>query len=259
MYISDTYLLIYVSVLIFYLGCIFGSFINCTASRICNNENWISGRSHCEHCNHELGVLDLIPIFSYIFLGGKCRYCKKHITVRYLLIELLMGFIFLITFLSRRMLDLKLVQYLILFVLLMGLSLVDLETYIIPDGFIILGIINFLLGLFGNDVKSYLIEGLSGGLIIGGTLLIISLIMDKVLNKESMGGGDIKLLFMVCLYTGVFKGLFLLFVSCVIGLVFVVLLKQRKIAFGPSISIAAFFILIWGDKLLEIYLSLFQL
>ena len=83
------------------------------------------------------------------------------------------------------------------------------------------------------------------------------MIMDKILKKESLGGGDIKLLFMVCLYVGTYEGLLILFLSCLIGLLFVVILKERKIAFGPSISIATFLVLLYGYHFIEWYLGLF--
>ena len=259
MYIGDSsYLCIFVVAVLFCFGTVFGSAINCMASRIVANESWVSGKSHCEHCGHELGFFDLFPVLSYVFLGGKCRYCHKHISARYVLVEIFCGLSFVLLFLRNRTLDYTLLEYIILTIILFGLSLVDLDSYIIPDGFIIAGIINWLIfGLFATDKKAYYLSGLIGGFCIGGFILVMSLVMDHILKKESLGGGDIKLLFIVCLYTGPFKGLLLLFLSCLIGLFFVVLLKERKIAFGPSISIATFLVLLYGDRLLSWYLNLF--
>ena len=247
----------YVSLVLFVCGTIMGSAINCLAGRIVANESWLKGKSHCEHCGHELGVLDLIPVFSYLFLKGRCRYCHEKVSIRYFLVEVLCGVLFVWCFLNRKMLDYQLLRDLVLIVILVGLSLVDLDSYIIPDGFIIAGIVNWLFSiLFVSDKKTYVINGLLGGFAIAGFILVMSLIMDRILGKESLGGGDIKLLFMVCLYLGPFKGLLDLFVSCVIGLGFVILLKERKIAFGPSISIATYFVLLYGQDLLDWYLKL---
>ena len=259
MYIGDSsFLCVFTSIVLFCFGTVFGSAINCMAGRIVANESWIKGKSHCEHCGHELGFFDLFPILSYVLLGGKCRYCHKHISIRYVLVEIFCGLSFVLLFLNRKTLDFTLLEYIILTIILFGLSLVDLYSYIIPDGFIIAGIINWLVfGLFAADKKVYYLNGFIGGLSIGGFILVLSLVMDRILKKESLGGGDIKLLFMVCLYTGPFKGLLLLFLSCLIGLFFVVLLKERKIAFGPSISIATFLVLLYGDRLLDWYLHLF--
>lgn len=251
-------LVTYVSLILFILGAILGSFINCAAGRIVDGKDWIKGRSYCGSCKHELGPLDLVPIFSYIFLHGRCRYCGQKISPRNLYTELLLGTCFVLTFLTRKTLDFILIRDLIFEVILLGLSLVDLDSYIIPDGFIIAGIVNWLVFIVFVSYKlDYLKSGLIGGFSISLLILAVSLVMDKVLQKESLGGGDIKLLFMVCLYTGVFKGFFLLFLSCVIGLFFVLLLKKEKIPFGPSISMAAFVVLLYGDKVLNWYLSLF--
>jgi len=255
---DNNVLIIYISIVLFVFGTILGSFINCMAGRIVAGEDWIKGKSHCEHCNHELQALDLIPVLSYVFLGGKCRYCHKHISARYILTELALGILFVWRFLVFKTFDGILIRDLILITILMGLSLVDLDSYIIPDGFIIVGIINWLLGIFFvADKKAYFLKGIIGGLFIGGMILVMSLIMDKILKKESLGGGDVKLLFMVCLYVGAYERLLILFLSCIIGLLFVVILKERKIAFGPSISIATFLVLLYGYHFIEWYLGLF--
>ena len=85
-------LLIYVSVLLFIFGSIFGSFINCVAGRIVAGKDWIKGKSICENCGHELGFLDLIPILSFVFLRGRCRYCHTKLSIRYVLVEILMAY-----------------------------------------------------------------------------------------------------------------------------------------------------------------------
>ena len=256
--IDNNALIIYVSIVLFVFGSVIGSFINCMAGRIVAGEDWIKGKSHCEHCGHELQALDLIPILSYLFLGGKCRYCHKHISIRYMFVEIVLGILFVWRFPAFKTIDGILIRDLILIAILLGLSLVDLDSYIIPDGFIIAGIINWLLGvLFVADKKTYFLKGIIGGLFIGGMILALSLVMDRILKKESLGGGDVKLLFMVCLYVGAYEGLLILFLSCIIGLLFVVILKERKIAFGPSISIATFLVLLYGYHFIEWYLGLF--
>ena len=256
---GNNVLIIYFSFILFIFGTVFGSFINCVAGRIVEGRDWIRGKSICESCKHELEPLDLIPVLSYIFLKGKCRYCGTKLSPRYMLTELFLGTCFVLCFLSRKTVDYRLFRDLILIVILLGLSLVDLDSYIIPDGFIIAGIINWLVSIFFvKDRLSYVKSGLIGAFAISGGVLILSLIMDKILGKETLGGGDIKLLFMVCLYTGTYKGLFLLFLSCVIGLLFVLLLKKEKIPFGPSISMAVFVVMLCGDFILNWYLSLFR-
>lgn len=145
---------------------------------------------------------------------------------------------------------------------LLGISIVDMKTYTIPDGMIVTGIIIWLLGviytaLIHGNWKLMVIDGLAGGVLIAGSLLILSLIMDHILGKESLGGGDIKLLFMTSLYTGALEGLFCLMLACITGLVFVVLLKRNKIPFGPSVSIAACITLFIGTYVVQWYTGLF--
>lgn len=142
--------------------------------------------------------------------------------------------------------------------ILMALSLVDLETYTIPDRFIVAGIIwYFGVLLFAEDGKAELISGLAGGLSIGLGMLLLSILFDKVTGKESLGGGDIKLFFMTGLYLGPWVGLFNLILSCVIGIGFVLFMGQRRIPFGPAISLAAFVSLLVGSDVVNWYLGLF--
>ncbi|MBR3365046.1 MAG: prepilin peptidase, partial [Solobacterium sp.] len=101
-------------------------------------------------------------------------------------------------------------------------------------------------------------DGLIGGFAIGGGMLILSLIFDRIIKKDSLGGGDIKLYFMTGLFLGWKAGFFNLILSCLVGLIFVLLLKKSKIPFGPSISIATLISIIWGDMVVSWYFSLFM-
>ena len=236
------------------LGSIFASAMNCFAARYAAGESWLRGRSHCDSCGHELGFLDLVPVFSYIFLKGRCRYCHTKMSPRYLITEIILGSIFVITYL-RVGLTLRLIRNLILFFILFAISLIDYDTYEIPDGLVLGGAIVWLI--FAVILKENLWKGLLGGIILGGSILIISLILDKILNKESLGGGDIKLLAMVGLYSGPILGILLLFVASVVGLIFIGIGKTNKIPFGPAISIATVFTVLFGEQLLQLYLMLF--
>ena len=87
-------------IIIFTIGCFFGSFFTLAVHRIPKKEDILIKRSYCPNCNHQLGFLDLFPIFSYIFLRGKCRYCKSKIRPRYFLLEIFSGITFLLMFIS---------------------------------------------------------------------------------------------------------------------------------------------------------------
>ena len=247
---EDKFLLIYCLILAFILGSVFGSFLNCVTDRIINHEKWWTGRSKCDSCGHVLGILDLFPVFSYLFLKGKCRYCGAKLSINYVLSETVLGVLFLGYIIIHGTIDLVLLRDLGLIACLYGLSLSDLKSYEIPNGFIIFGIIWWL-------IFSFSLDGLVSGVVISGSILIITLIMEKILKKEAMGGGDIKLFFMVSLYIGLSVGLFNIILACVVGLLFVLIGKKNMIPFGPSISIATYVSLLVGSQVVNMYISLF--
>lgn len=172
-----------------------------------------------------------------------------------------MGCTFLIIVL-RFGIGIGMLRYMVLSCILMALSLVDLDSFTIPDGTIIAAIISwiitelFLPGAFTLDISGGIIGGLVGGFAIAGAMLIISLVFDRLTGKESLGGGDIKLFFVAGLYLGGLKGLLCVIVSSVTGLLFVAVMKKQRIPFGPSISIGLLFCALFGDKIVNWYLSL---
>ena len=273
---------VFAVVVVFVLGCCMGSFINCMAWRIVAGESWTSGRSHCATCNHELGAADLIPIVSWIALGGKCRYCGQKISARYMVAELVCGLWF-ISMLVAYGLTVQTVCLMALGCLLLGLSLVDIDSMTIPNGYIIAGIVvwvamiaaqaacgelgtgaygslsTFLLGLTGGNVLvACVADGLGGAFVISVLVLVVAVVFGKVAGKQGMGMGDIKLYFVVTLYLGLACGFLNLFLSCVIGLVFALVAgKKRQFPFGPSIALATWATLLVGPQLVGAYLGLF--
>ncbi len=246
-------MIIYFFIVSFIFGLIFGSFGNCWAWRIVHHESVVKGRSHCAVCNHELGALDLIPLFSWIFLKGKCRYCGEKISVRYPLAELILGLYFLSIFLVYG-LSLDCLRFIILGFLLLVMSLVDLDIMELPDGLMIAAAVCALLRL--PDWKSILL----GLVAISVPVLLISLVMDKVLGKESIGGGDIKLLAVLGMHFGPGKTLLLLIVSCLVGILFAVLAKKGKgkeFPFGPILAVSSWFTALFGNAIITWYSSLF--
>ena len=249
------------------LGLVMGSFLNCWAYRLSREESVVKGRSRCPACGHELGVPDLIPVLSYVFLRGQCRYCKQRLAPRYILAELLCATYFL-SVVWHFDVSLKALQYLILGSLLFCAALVDLESQIIPDRLIAGAIVNFVVFAFLGEgaVLPTLWKGLLAGLSISLPLLVIVLIMDQVLKRESMGGGDIKLFFAIGLYFTWQHNLLLLISSSLVGLVFAVTqLGYRNeeenpgaFPFGPAIILAYWGLLLWGDYVVDWYQSLFM-
>ncbi len=242
-------LMIYCIVVAFILGSVFGSFLNCVSDRIIHHEKWWTGRSKCDVCGHTLNIIDLFPVFSYIFLKGKCRYCGTKLSSTYVWSEVILGSLFALYVGIYGRLDLVLLKNLGLITCLYGLSLSDLKSYEIPDGFILFGCVWWL-------VFDFHVSGIVSGFVIAFSILCITWIMEKILKKEAMGGGDIKLFFMVGLYLDITLSLFNLILACVIGIVFVIGMKKNKIPFGPSISLATYISLLFGAQFVSWYFSL---
>lgn len=284
MYQTTPLILLYILIFAFLFGAVFGSYIDCMAWRLVHHERVARGRSHCDVCGHALGAGDLIPIISYLRSGGRCRYCGAKFSAESTWVELALGlgfaaivYKFDISFVALR--------YLGLLVILMGLSLVDQKTLLIPDRFHVAGILWWLLTLpliactqgrgltealsitgvrlpLANapGLQDGLLTDLKWGLIsafgVGLLMLLISLAFDKLTGKESLGGGDIKLLFMTGLYMRPGVTLFNLMLSCFVGLFIALGLKKDKIPFGPSISIAVFLSILFGSEFVAWYTGL---
>ena len=250
---------VYLLFLAIVCGACAGSFINCGALRYVTGEKLSRGRSHCPVCGHVLGVLDLFPLFSWMFLKGKCRYCGAPVSKRYPLTELISALLWVSTA-AVFGLDIRTLEYCVLFSLLLAVALIDYDTMEIPNGLLIAGAALFAVCLVFHDAPLQRLKaGLLGGLILGGSLLAVSLVMDRVLGRESMGGGDIKLFALLGLFTGTAVGLFLVILSCFTGLVFAFVSKAKgkPFPFGPAIALAAWPALLFGPRFVAWYLGLF--
>ena len=239
-------------IFVFVCGACFGSFLNCLAFRMIRKEDWIKGRSHCPSCGHVLGFFDLIPVLSWLLLKGRCRYCGSRISIRYPLSELFMGIVFVLAYLKTVPDIFLLINRLILFSIFFCLSLIDLESYIIPDVFVVLGILNrIILTIFQGNIQTNL-NDLAGAILISfGIYLIVSL-MNFFTKQDCIGGGDIKLIFMICLYTGFYRAVLVLFLSSLLGLTTVLMTGKRKIPFGPCICLAAAAVILIGDQMIKL-------
>lgn len=253
----ETWMVAYFVILAFILGNVFGSFLNCAAWRIAHNMSFMRGHSICPNCQHELGALDLIPIVSYVASRGRCRYCKEPISIRYPITEVLFGIISVVMLVK----DGVSVLYLRDFVFascLFCLSLVDLEIYEIPNGTLIVAIIAWVLSLpFIDTDMNYIVIHVGTAFGFAIAFLVLSLVMDKMLGKDTLGGGDIKLFFVVGMYLGLVAGMFTVILAAIVALVFA--RGRERIPFGPFISIAAWVMLIFGNPLVQWYLEMIQI
>ena len=259
------FLAVYLTVLAALLGAVFASFGGCVAARLVSGESFVRGRSHCAACGHTLSPKDLIPVFSWLFLKGKCRYCGASVPAVYSVTEAL-GAAFFALLLWRYGLTLQTLEYCILVILLLIVSLVDWESGLIPDRILLCGVGNFLLlTLLRGEGLAGLGHGALSGLAVSIPLLILVLIMDKVLGRESMGGGDIKLFFVTGLYFPLRELLVVVILACLLGIVLALATRKttgdeenpKAFPFGPAIALGAAVALVCAAPIVDWYLGLF--
>lgn len=255
-----TPMLIYAAVVAFVFGTCMGSFLNCMAWRIVNGESVLRGRSHCTSCGHELGARDLIPVLSWLASKGKCRYCGAKVSVRYLITELAFGLITAACLLKFDLTVLSLRNYVFLCILFV-LTLTDIDDMTIPDECHIAAAASWLAAepfIFSGWTDAAL--HVFAGLLFGGGLFGISLLMDRVMGRDTLGGGDIKLIAVTGLYLGIIGTLFTLIIACIGGLLFNTINKSsekgKSFPFGPWIAAAAAIMLLFGEPLVSWYSGL---
>lgn len=245
------------SLLIFIFGLILGSFLNCLLWRMHKGESFVYGRSYCPSCRHDLSFWDLFPLLSFLFLKGKCRYCKSKISYQYPLVELAVGALFLFVYIQTGITIEMFFLWIIMF-LFVAIFVYDLRYYIIPDSFILIGIItSFLWIIFSSWDISYLLSA------IGASLFFFLIwFFSKGL---AMGFGDVKLAFFLGLvlgYPNIITGVFLGFLfGAVIGTIMMLLQKKKlksEIPFAPFLIAGSFVALFWGYDIMELYLSLMK-
>ena len=252
------------SIFIFLIGLCFGSFANVCIYRLPKSKQTLAGRSYCPKCKKKIKWFDNIPVLSYFLLNGKCRSCKKKISSQYLIVELIMGFGFLLIFLSYHnhlasiLLSILLVMYVIIF-------FIDLKHFIIPDslnfGIMALAIFKNFLPNFNTSFIHDINQSIIGG-IVGYLSIWIIIYLYRVIKKiEGMGLGDAKLMTGIGLLFGWQSIPFVLFISAVLGLVFATpfLINKKKnlrskIPFGPFIITACFIYFLYGDFLYSLIL-----
>ena len=240
------------------LGACMGSFLNCLTWRMLHGESVLRGRSHCDACGHVLGVRDLVPVLSYVCSGGKCRYCGAKVPAECFFTELLAG-IGCCMVVYRFDLSVMSLRGVLLGLILLTMALTDLHGWIIPDRLQIAGCLVFLVtAFFLPEPVSHILRGLLFGTVLGGGMLLLSLLFDRLTGKESLGGGDIKLFFMTGLYlNSAWELLFYLILSCLLGLGFAALRRSQQLPFGPSIAAACFIMTLYGTVITRWYTGLF--
>lgn len=250
---NPTMLKITLYIIIFVFGLVIGSFINVCICRIPRKESIVNKRSHCESCGYQLKWYDLIPVFSYLYLGGKCRNCKAKIPVQHLVIEVLNGALYLLVFFVCGV-SVESLLYCLAGSALLALSIIDFRTFEIPVGF------NYFIGVLGiirviTDIQNW------SEYVIGFVAVSAFLYLLYLLSKgRAIGGGDIKLMAACGLLIG-WKLIILAFLlGCIVGAVIHVIRmrvsgEEHVLAMGPYLSLGVMIAALWGNAFLSWYLQ----
>jgi len=252
--------------IIFLLGLCVGSFLNCIIYRLEVGEDFLRGRSYCSKCKTQLGFFDLIPVLSFIFLKGKCRYCSQKISFQYPLVEFFTGLIFvLLLFQYSEITTLQHLLYLAYLLIISSSFIIifvyDLKHYLIPTKIIYWTIaitlifnFQFLISKQFSIFSSTIISAAGVGLFFWLIVLIS--------KEEWLGLGDAKLALLLTLFLGFPKILLALFsaflIGAIIGLILIFLGKKQlksQIPFAPFLITGTFLALFWGEKIIEWYLK----
>ena len=247
---------IYYYIVFFIMGTIFGSFYNVLGTRIPKGESIVKPGSHCEYCNHELSWYELIPILSYIFLKGECKNCHHKLSLLYPFTEIACGLLFLVSYHSFGF-KLDLLISLILVSTFIIIIVSDLNYLIIPDRFIIIpSILIIIIDLFQIGVIDTLIQ--IGYGILGFILMyLIMLLGNRLFKKESLGGADIKLMFLIGLVLDPMLTIVVLFLASFIALIpsIYLLLKNKEhiVPYGPFLMIGLLIVYFTKLNIIEIF------
>lgn len=250
------------------LGACVGSLLNVCIVRIPREESIVWPPSHCRSCNHHISWWENIPIISYMILRGKCHECKRAISIRYPIVEVIATLLSVVTFWYLHDIKLYLVYFFLLISPLIVISFIDLEHRIIPNVISIPGIfagigINVIFaGRYGY--YSSFLNSILGAVVGGGFLFLVAVLYEKIKKAEGMGGGDVKLAAMLGAFFGWKASIFILLMSSIlgslIGVILIVILKKNSkyaIPFGPFLATSALLYFFLGQQLINWYLNLF--
>lgn len=245
-----------IQLFIFLAGLCAGSFLNVCIYRLPESGSIAYPPSKCSSCGSRLRAVDLIPVLSYLFLRGRCRYCGSKISAQYPVIELATGVLFLLAYLKYG-LTLAALRTAVLFAVVTAAAVIDWRCRIIPDR---LNLTGFILGAVMLFESREVLTANAIGFVTGGGLLYLV----AVVSRGGMGGGDIKLAAVMGLLLGWKYLLLALFIAFGAGAFvgsLLVLLKIKKmkaaLPFGPYLALGSVIAALAGDRLISWYLQLF--
>lgn len=245
-------------VILIIVGLILGSFLNVVIYRLPRGLSLVKPGSFCPSCNSPIKWFDNIPVISFIILGGKCRNCKKSISLRYPVVEILTAIALLLVY-KKFYFSFQFFGSVIFALSLIVLAFIDLENKILPDKITLSGFVFFLFYSLSNPYKK-IWDSLGGALVGAGSLLLIYLLYYYIRKEEGLGFGDIKMMLMVGVFLGLGKTFLTLiiasFIGSLAGLVIAIIMKKGMkyaLPFGVFLSIGAFVSLLWGNEIISFY------
>ena len=248
--------LIPIYITIFLFGIVIGSFLNVCIFRIPNHETVLTERSHCMKCGYQLSWYDMVPVFSWLCLGGKCRKCKTPISPQYPIVEAVNGILYMVVFAVNGF-SLESILYCLFVSALLVQSVIDWRTYEIPIGInifiLVLGILHTAL-----DYSNWLTY------VVGFFSVSLFLFLLLWISKgRAIGGGDVKLMAVAGLLLGWKLAILAFFIGCIVGSVIHLLRMKlsgadKVLAMGPYLSVGLFIAALWGNAMIGWYLGMFS-
>jgi leader peptidase (prepilin peptidase)/N-methyltransferase len=248
-------------IFVFFCGSCIGSFLNVCIHRLPLKESIVYPRSRCPQCKNEIRWYDNIPLFSFIILKRRCRYCRARIPFQYFIVEFLTGSLFVLLFYYYAFLA-QFFIYAVLFSSLIVATFIDFKYQEIPD---VIDIPGIFIGLILSTIFP-VIQGVSSsldgfiqsllGVFAGGASIYLIGVLGKIIfKKEAMGGGDVKLLAMIGAFLGWKLTILTFFIAPFFGAVFGIIVKLKTgeslIPYGPFLSLASLVAAIWGNNILN--------
>jgi leader peptidase (prepilin peptidase)/N-methyltransferase len=263
---------IQLTVLFILVGIAIGSFLNVCIDRLPLRKSLVFPPSHCDACQHNLGALDMIPVFSYIFLIGRCRYCKAHIPLRVFLVEVISGLLFFVAY-WRYGLSVQFVITAFWCCVFLVIIFIDWEHKLILNritypaaiiAIVILAVDSFVPGVNLFPGWTFLPKTSLWSGLISGVVLLVFFLLIVIIRPGAMGVGDAKLVALIGFVSGFPLVVFSMLIGIVIGgLVAIYLLASKKkgrkdvIAYGTFLGIGPIITLIFAPEIISWYLSLF--
>lgn len=250
---------VYFLIVFFILGTVLGSFFHVVGTRLPEEKSIINPPSHCPKCKHRLKWYELIPVISYIIQKGKCKECKAKIPINYMLMEIVTGVLFAVCYNEFGFTSELIVS--LIFVSTIVINIIsDIEYMIIIDETLVISTLLIIIIYLITDGISVTASHLYSAIGAFLTMYLIKLAGDKMFKKESLGGGDIKLMFLFGLVIGYGMSICTIFLATFIAFPLALYImyskKDNMIPFGPFLCMAATLFLIWGINVKDIIMFL---